>query len=192
MFLTGLNGLANAHAHRANLNKSYFTNRQDRYIRFNSQPQLAEYCRDYLRSASTFSYRLSAQSAGGYDLHWSNELHPHHFHAKAKSSLNALQASYRDKSPAISDSSDDVLVYPVIQAGQFEVREEVDCLASLFRHIATQSAHKSPGPLIDLTSGYFGLSDQYRRLVIDSDVDCRIVAASPMVRFCPFMVGLSC
>ncbi|KAF9070507.1 hypothetical protein BDP27DRAFT_1323778 [Rhodocollybia butyracea] len=43
---------------RANLNKEYyFTNRKDRYPRFTGQAPLSDYCFDFLRKISTFSYQ---------------------------------------------------------------------------------------------------------------------------------------
>lgn len=139
-----------------------------------------------MRAASTFSYRLSPPStSGAYDLHWSNPQHPHRFHKSAQEALNALQSIYRSRMTI--NEEDDVLIYPVIQAGQFELREEVETVTTLFQNLSVSTwaswMYNTPGPVVDLTSGYFGLSDTYRRLVIESDVDCRIIAASPQVRF---------
>lgn len=164
----------------ANLNRSYFTDRQDRYVRFNAHARLADYCCAYLDAAAGFSYRLlrAPASARGYELHWPSSAHPHRFHARAESSLRALQSTFRGVPNKSMDG--DVLVFPVLQAGQFGLREEVECLALLFQHIAQQQAHGA-NPVMDLTSGYFGLSTQYRALVLESAVDCRILAASPQV-----------
>ncbi|KAG5644184.1 hypothetical protein DXG03_009025 [Asterophora parasitica] len=185
----------------ANLNESYFTNRQDRYIHFAAQPQLAQYCFDFLRTISTFSYQLSPPSSQlathsyqqeGYTLHWSDShTHPHHIHQKAEAALSRFQASNRtihqlepsrdEKEIATSSDSDNVILFPVIQAGQFNVREEESALALLFRHLRASKATSTSDsrPLVDLTSGYFGLYQPYQDFVLAHDVDTRIVAASP-------------
>jgi CDP-diacylglycerol---glycerol-3-phosphate 3-phosphatidyltransferase len=81
---------------------------------------------------------------------------------------------------------DDVLVFPVIQAGQFDVREEEQALTMLFSHLSQQDYMTTDdhyhGPLMDLTSGYFGLYKDYRDLVLQANLRCRIIAASPKVR----------
>lgn len=44
---------------------------------------------------------------------------------------------------------------------------------------------KGDKPLVDMTSGYFAFSEEYKTAVLDSEVDVRIVAASPKVRRFP-------
>ncbi|KZT70067.1 hypothetical protein DAEQUDRAFT_750479 [Daedalea quercina L-15889] len=164
----------------ANLNKSYFTNRQDRYVQLTGQPELADYCFSFLEQTTSFSYSLLPSSTNGdnYVLHWPHgDLHPHHFESKAKVALRAFQETQRNR----PQESVDVLVMPIIQAGQFKIREEERCLDLLFQHLAEPSSTSSQynGPLVDLTSGYFGLYKPYQRLVINSPVACRILAAGP-------------
>ena len=58
----------------------------------------------------------------------------------------------------------------------------------LFHHLSEHHNSDSggnyqyDGPLMDLTSGYFGLYKDYRDLVLRSDLRTRIIAASPKVR----------
>ncbi|KDQ61230.1 hypothetical protein JAAARDRAFT_173833 [Jaapia argillacea MUCL 33604] len=167
----------------ANLNKSYFTDRQDRYIYLKSQPAFANYCHSFLRTASTFSYRLlppSPLSASSLDylIQWPDpETHPHHIERSAERALQAFQASHLRESTLATQSSDDsVLVFPIIQGGQFNIREEEESLSLLFKHLSQPSATTSS---IDLTSGYFGLYAPYQDHVLKSSLDCRIIAASP-------------
>ena len=83
-------------------------------------------------------------------------------------------------------SDGDVLIFPIIQAGQFGIREEERALSMLFSHLSQQHSRKDDqhddGPLMDLTSGYFGLYKDYRELVLQANLRCRILAASPKVR----------
>ncbi len=190
-------------SYRANLNTSYFTDRQDRYLQFTAQPRLADYCFDFLQAASTFSYSLlpSSGSSEDYVIHWSDAAtHPHHIEAKAHHVLSSFQKSQRESSTAslaipaekasseVPDGEDDVLVFPVIQAGLFDIREEERCLSLLFRQLSAQqryamsSASNYDGPLVDLTSGYFALYKPYQAAMIESGLACRILAASPKVR----------
>ena len=173
-------------APRANLNKSYFTNRQDRYIHFTSQPSLAQYCFSFLQSVSTFSYQLlptdSLKSSDGYTLKWpDHNTPPYDIQRKAEEALTEFQCSYL-KSPAPAAGEDpDVLVFPIIQGGQFNIREEEQCSSLLFDHLSTHGVSTTFSPSINLTSGYFGLYKPYQNLILQSAIDCRVIAASPMV-----------
>ena len=180
---------------RANLNTSYFTNRQDRYVQLTGQRELADYCFSFLERAATFSFALLPSTSDGdrYILHWPHkDLHPHHFEKMAETTLKTFQETQRNNAleksaPLISsesqDSGADVLVMPIIQAGQFNIREEEQCLDMLFKHLAESSTPLSryERPLVDLTSGYFGLYKPYQDLIIDAPVASRILAASPKV-----------
>jgi len=155
---------------------------------------LADYCFSFLEQAASFSYSLrpSLTEEHAYELHWPHKhLHPHHFEPTAQTVLKTFQESQRNRvsnkiASLLSGSSEsqnheDVLVIPIIQAGQFNVREEERCLAMLFQHLAEPASLSShyEGPLVDLTSGYFGLYKPYQSLVINTPVACRILAASP-------------
>lgn len=199
---------------RANLNKSYFTNRQDRYIHFSSHAHLAQYCFEFLRTISTFSYKLLPSASDltphsyqheGYTLHWPDpQTHPHQIHQKAEAALSEFQTAQRGTNvpralpvtphptnnqaePSLHASPsdiDNVLLFPIIQAGQFNIRQEEEALSLLFRHLKpdpNSTALSNSRPLVDLTSGYFGLYQPYQDLVLVSNVNTRIVAASPKV-----------
>lgn len=85
------------------------------------------------------------------------------------------------------EDNDNVLLFPIIQAGQFNIREEESTLSVLFRHLGRLSAFSpSQQPLVDLTSGYFGLYKPYQDLILANKADARIVAASPKVMYILF------
>ncbi|KAA1469243.1 CDP-diacylglycerol-glycerol-3-phosphate 3-phosphatidyltransferase [Dentipellis sp. KUC8613] len=173
----------------ANLNKSYFQDRQDRYIEFTSSPELADYCKSFLETVSTFSYKVAPPSGQPPILRikWTDKsTRAQYIEKKAGAALVAFQESQREKSAlqrAESERKDEVLVYPILQGGQFGVREEEHCLRLLFDHINeyVTSAKQSPDglPLVDLTSGYFGLYNPYQKLILDSPANTRIICASP-------------
>lgn len=79
-------------------------------------------------------------------------------------------------------TQNDTLILPILQAGQFGIREEERALDLLFRELSAQNGSASDGPLMDLTSGYFGIYQRYCDLILRSRIGCRIVAASPKVR----------
>jgi len=173
---------------RANLNSSYFTDRQDRYLRFRSHAEFSQYCREFLHKSSTFSYRLlppSSQSSDSYNLHWPDpHTHPHHLESKAKQALTDLQSAWIKKSRARPPPSEaEVLLFPIIQAGQFGIREEEQAVGLIFDRLARhQTNDSSTSPTVDLTSGYFGLSKLYQSLVLQSGVHTQLLCASPQVR----------
>ncbi|KAJ6544992.1 CDP-diacylglycerol-glycerol-3-phosphate 3-phosphatidyltransferase [Mycena vulgaris] len=174
----------------ANLNQSYFTNRQDRYIHFTGQPHLSQYCFDFIKAVSGFSFELrspmsSAASTGPYSVReneytvvWPTpEIHPHHIHNTAERALSSLQDTYHQTTPEPADHNK-VIMYPLIQAGQFNIRDEERTLKMLFAHLEDHQS-KDAGPCIDLTSGYFGLYKEYQDLILRSTLECRILASSP-------------
>lgn len=202
---------------RANLNDSYFTDRQDRYIHFDGESQLADYCFSFLKTVSTFSFQLSPTTHvrsstysyrhEDYTLDWLDDsTHPHEIQSKAAESFTYFQArqkelstSRRSASHSSSSSEDKVLLFPIIQAGQFGIREEEESLDLLFRHVASHSTPDTElgfdnlrqRPLMDLTSGYFGLNKRYQDLVLSSrDIDCRIICASPKVTYIYSLVSV--
>ena len=86
-----------------------------------------------------------------------------------------------------------VVIFPVIQAGQFHIREEEECLRQLFYHLdPARSRDTTPDfqPLLNLTSGYFGLSKLYKNLILRSHVPTSIICASPKVRILIHLIRL--
>ncbi|VDB82845.1 unnamed protein product [Peniophora sp. CBMAI 1063] len=170
----------------ANLNKSYFTDRQDRYLHFSSEPTLANYCFGFLKTVSTFSFKVLASgphSATPPTPVWTDSsVHPHNIEAKAATALKTFQAAHTNSRRLSSSiSEDETLIMPVIQGGQFGIREEERGMSMLFKHISKAvAASTGEKPLINFTSGYFGLYDPYQELILTSGIDTRILCASPL------------
>jgi len=147
-----------------------------------------------MKTASSFSYKLLPSSTpdeiGARPIpHWPHpSIHPHHIESQAKAAFSSLQRNYNIKSSDIQEQlqrENSVVIFPVIQAGQFHIREEEECLRQLFYHLdLARSRDTTPDfqPLLNLTSGYFALSELYKNLIIRSHVPSRIICANPEVR----------
>ncbi|TFK27472.1 hypothetical protein FA15DRAFT_586378 [Coprinopsis marcescibilis] len=173
----------------ANLNKSYFTNRQDRYLHLQGHKELAQYCFDFLQKASEFSFHLKPMSSTTTTTHsylkedylvsWPHpNIHPHQIHDLVREKLHSLQSSYISRQTLSTEEQarSNALIFPLIQAGQFGIREEENVFSWLFKCLEKAKTRA----LLDLTSGYFSLYKPYQELILSSkNVDCRIVASSP-------------
>lgn len=96
----------------------------------------------------------------------------------------------------------DTFFWPVIQAGVLGIKEEERGLGRVWEAVdqsfspatiaqpedaKAEDGEKEKGNKVvkgvqvDLTSGYFGLYDKYKRMVIESPAPVRVIAASPKV-----------
>lgn len=131
-----------------------------------------------------------------YTLQWLDpDTHPHHIHKEVQRALVSFHRSHlgtltaesaptgSDSNPLSQDLEPRITLFPIIQAGQFGIREEENVLELLFRNLDSYGNTSSRRPLLDLTSGYFGLYGPYRDLILkSSNVDTRIVCSAPKVR----------
>jgi len=145
-----------------------------------------------MNTASQFSFNLlpapsqttNTDTLDDYTLQWPLEnQHPHHFNSFAEQAFTQLQGRYQHlASKSSSDMPDDtsIMVFPIIQAGQFNIREEESFFKLLFKHLRSKTFSRRP--VLDFTSGYFSIFKTYRDLILNSrQVDTRIVAAAPKV-----------
>lgn len=160
----------------------------------------------FLRTVSTFSFKLlpsSPQTAlnpysvsrEDYILQWSDsKTHPHQIHKEVQRALATFQQSYlrsltaptgkddNHHTPLGQDPESHVTVFPMIQAGQFGIREEENVLELLLGNLDCYGKTSARRPLLDLTSGYFGLYRLYRDAILkSSSLDTRIVCSAPKV-----------
>jgi CDP-diacylglycerol---glycerol-3-phosphate 3-phosphatidyltransferase len=107
---------------------------------------------------------------------------------QARLALSNLQRHYNARSGNIQEQlqrEDSVVIFPVIQAGQFNIREEEECLRQLFHHLQAVDSRRTTysfHPLLGLTTGYFGLFESYKDLILRSHIPTHIICASPQVR----------
>ncbi|KAG8891377.1 CDP-diacylglycerol--glycerol-3-phosphate 3-phosphatidyltransferase, partial [Tulasnella sp. 403] len=166
----------------ANLNSSYFNDRQDRYLHFTAQPGLTEYAVEFARTLVPFTHRLvpipgAESDAGPYCAEWRNpDAGPTSFEGLARDALQDFQERWRTAA-APDTGHADTTILPVLQSGVLGVREEEKAIRTVFDAVS-----RSQVPVtVDLTSGYFGLYAPYKRRIIASPPNARwrIVAASP-------------
>ncbi|OCF55551.1 CDP-diacylglycerol-glycerol-3-phosphate 3-phosphatidyltransferase [Kwoniella mangroviensis CBS 10435] len=192
----------------ANLASSYFTNRQDRYIHFKSNPSLLSYLSSLTRLFTQYSYLLhhsppahisptytvllpnpssspssSSSITSRASLIWpSASIHPRRFSTHALATLTAFQNSWRSSNANRSRRVDiDTWFWPVIQSGVLGLKEEEKNLVKVWNAIkkSYESDEEGSKVRVDLTSGYFGLYKEYKKLVLDSPASTQIIAASP-------------
>lgn len=186
---------------RANLAKTYFTNRQDRYIHFRNHASLLSYLSSLTRLYTHYSYLLTPSPPLSAPRHhlvplpnpegapptsaaliWPvPSIHPRQFHQHALATLTAFQNAWKSSNASRSRRVDvDTWFWPVIQAGVLGLKEEEAAMDLVWRAVNEISA--SPEGLdveVDLTSGYFGLYKAYKRAIIQSPAPVRVIAASP-------------
>ena len=143
----------------ANLAKSYFTNRQDRYVHLQHQPALLSYLSSLTRLYTHYSYYLSAAPAPSVNRHYSVPLpspspssapsgaaliwptpsvHPRAFNAHALATLSAMQNAWRVSNASRSRGAEaDTWIWPVVQAGVLGVKEEERAMERIWEAIGS-------------------------------------------------------
>jgi CDP-diacylglycerol--glycerol-3-phosphate 3-phosphatidyltransferase len=129
-------------------------------------------------------------------LHWPNTtIDPRGFHEHAHATLSAFQQSWarRTRNWEGRRVDADTSVWPVLQAGVLGITEEERGMAAVWQAVEGLAEEQARGrheedtrerPLVDLTSGYFSLYGPYKKAVIKSKADVRIIAAAPKVSLC--------
>ncbi|KAI9476328.1 MAG: hypothetical protein EXX96DRAFT_576727 [Benjaminiella poitrasii] len=164
----------------ANLSTDYFTNRQDRYMMFNEQPELSSYYHDLLQLVSDFSYQLTPLfEKNQYQLTIHNTADPvnesRRYKRQVHQRLQEFIQSYLSKPNTIEEIRADTAVLPVIQMGPFCIRQDERMTLELLN-----IAHRQSKPwTIHLTSGYFNFTDQYKSFILKTRARFRFLTAAP-------------
>lgn len=79
-----------------------------------------------------------------------------------------------NKTSSLAPTTQQSVIFPMVQSGVLSIREEERCLDKLFDLVG-------PSDSVDLTSGYFSLYGPYQDRILASKGDYRILAASPNV-----------
>ncbi|VDN07829.1 unnamed protein product [Thelazia callipaeda] len=159
----------------ANLSKTYFTDRQDRYILIENCPKLANFVHLFVEAIGSSSFKLNVQ--GTITLAEKCFVHPF------KGSLTAYRKMLRERvMTAISvlektnsevDYSMGTRIYPLIQMSVASINQEFEFLKSV---LSRQNDLLS----LTLSSGYFNFTDSYINFItMHRCYDMDIVYASP-------------
>mgnify|MGYP000316538842 CR=1 FL=1 len=106
----------------ANLEKSYFTNRQDRYIEF-SNSNLAQYFSHVAALIAEYSYELITVKSTLGSMIQINDFHQKKFENFSQNFTNLLKSAQN----GTSDSAD-AIFYPTAQAGFANLTWELDAI----------------------------------------------------------------
>ncbi|VDM56710.1 unnamed protein product [Angiostrongylus costaricensis] len=117
----------------ANLSTSYFINRQDRYVVFESCKELADFFHGVVAAVGKCSFQLCDQ--GSIELNPACSVHPFEgcfadYRALLRSCIDKVIAALPDKE-LLPHSLSDTIVYPLLQMGPFEYNEEYNLLKGL-------------------------------------------------------------
>lgn len=184
----------------ANLSKDYFTTRQDRYFHLRRAPHLVSYLTSLMDAYSPFTYRLSPRSAYDqpisaissgplpYEIAWGDRPYtPLNIGPLARDALRKHQKDWSERTAREGGGQGDTTVWPVVQVGYLGLNEEERRVGEVWTAVGRMVRERNDQgtgaetPLVDFTSGYFGLAEGYRQAVLRCGADVRIVAASPKV-----------
>ncbi|XP_062508248.1 CDP-diacylglycerol--glycerol-3-phosphate 3-phosphatidyltransferase, mitochondrial-like isoform X2 [Corticium candelabrum] len=158
----------------ANLSESYFTNRQDRYILIRECPELGDFCEQLVNAVAAHSYSLQPDNslkAGEIDplSMWTRTQFAESFRLSVQKLIKPKPITDIKADKRLNT---DTWIYPFVQMGSYNVRQDQRMMSELLRH-------SLPGCRTLLASGYFNLTDDYVNLIMRSQGHYRILAASP-------------
>ncbi|KAL5474038.1 hypothetical protein EMCRGX_G028611 [Ephydatia muelleri] len=140
----------------ANLSRDYFTNRQDRYMKFSNCPQLADFMATLVETVSSFSFKARANCSTESPVAAKNPL-------TSKRASKAFSTTFRSVMAGLTSPST-----PSAQEGQSD--------AIVTRRILAQLREEEK---LFLTSGYFNLPPEYIQAILSSKGQCSVLGASP-------------
>uniref|UniRef100_A0A158R4G8 CDP-diacylglycerol--glycerol-3-phosphate 3-phosphatidyltransferase n=1 Tax=Syphacia muris TaxID=451379 RepID=A0A158R4G8_9BILA len=143
----------------ANLSETYFTNRQDRYIRIDNCKELADFLDKLVKIVQSFSFRLKPD--GSLVLHEKCEVHPSDGSAVEYWEIAHSRLFNHIKSLPVNENTfgpDTTRIFPLIQMGIFGIDQEHKFLTDLF-------GSKNTTLKITVASGYLNFVDEYISLI---------------------------
>ena len=167
---------------RANLSQDYFTDRQDRYILFSDSRNLADYFSELAKTVAAHSHRvLPDMSTGppeiGFDPLSSTANSQKYIKLMSENVGKLLVNDHPENYSACAVSSDvdaDTAVFPLIQMGQYGIRQEEVVTTALMEGVQKNER-------LCLASGYFNLPSKYISALLQAEGDISVLAASPQV-----------
>ncbi|KAI9003151.1 hypothetical protein BC832DRAFT_560085 [Gaertneriomyces semiglobifer] len=163
----------------ANLNTDYFTDRQDRYVKFGNAPELSDYYSELVATVSRFSYHVRPTGPNRLTSEYQDNGRINTLILKRDAS-SALQAFVRKWHAATEEvranarraPQADTYVLPVMQMGQLGVNNEAAMIAEIMK-IAGE------GWKVHLSSGYLNFPKLILNQILSSRARYSILAAAP-------------
>lgn len=177
------------------MSHDYFSNRQDRYIKFQNKDVTKYYC-DLVDTVSSFSYSLkdkgSTFSLGTETGVPDPVKESAQFKSYATKSIRSFMKKWSNVQQSPKDASFDTTLYPLIQMGPLGVRQDERVTLDVLNHVlhATEQDGNSKA---FITSGYFNFENRYSKTIINSKAaDVCLIAASPEVSPGQILQGHAC
>lgn len=162
----------------ANLNKSYFDNRQDRYLKLSQSSELCQFFVDIMQTVAQQSFKVQFDQPEPIFL---GKHHPYEgdnaqYRLDMEHDLTTLMKSYQSRFPRPASLSDDqALIVPLVQMGMFNINNDRDFNIHLYSHLPRDSK-------LYLATSYFNMTEEYARELIDRkrpDTTISLLTASP-------------
>ncbi|UJR15015.1 hypothetical protein I4U23_001992 [Adineta vaga] len=162
----------------ANLNKSYFDNRQDRYLKLQDSPDLCQFFIDIIETVAKQSFKVEVNQPEPIFL---GKNHPYEgdnnqYRLDVENDLTSLMKTYQIRFPKPQSLSDDqALIVPLIQMGMFNINHDRDFNIYLYSHLPIESK-------LYLATSYFNMTQEYAKELIDNkrkDTTISLLTASP-------------
>ncbi|EGG10378.1 uncharacterized protein MELLADRAFT_103410 [Melampsora larici-populina 98AG31] len=179
----------------ANLSHDYFTNRMDRYIKISNHSLLADYFHELCKTTAQLSYTIDPNSTPtNLSFSWpKNHDLQRPDHSKLTStkfkttghhkyqSLTQKWKTLTSDSTAFDSQDSKVYIFPVLQIGPFEIRQETRLVVPELIRLANTLETLTDGCKVrlDWTSGYFSILRDYKRMLLESNLNVSITSASP-------------
>ncbi|KAG0316749.1 CDP-diacylglycerol--glycerol-3-phosphate 3-phosphatidyltransferase [Dissophora globulifera] len=166
----------------ANMSHDYFTDRQDRYIVFKNKDITEYYC-DLVSTVASLSYSLKDKD-NVFSLDMVNGVpdpvrDSKQFKQHATRTVRAFLTKWSNFQQSPKDDTYDTTLYPLVQMGPFNLRQDERVTLSMLEHILHPDEKQDPAKLF-ITSGYFNFEKRYSQTIIHSKVaDVCLIAASP-------------
>lgn len=163
---------------RANLNKSYFDNRQDRYLKLKNSTNLCEFFIDIIQTIAKQSFKVESNHD---EPKFMGQYHPYkgdnkQYRIEVEKSILSLMKTYQIRFPKpTSLTNDQVLIVPLIQMGLFNINYDRDFNIHLYSNLPLNSK-------LYLATSYFNMTKEYENELIDnkrSDTQISLLTASP-------------
>lgn len=157
------------------MSDQYFVNRQDRCMKFLDCSELADYCSNIVKAVCDHSFTVT--SDGHTSLPKSVNFDYLNTISGKEYFITSLKEAMKEvilQQHTPQDLGCDTIVYPLIQMGQYGIRQEEQVIVKMLQEA-------NDGDHIHLASGYFNLPQIYMDAMLKSSANSSVLAASPEV-----------